>query len=107
MPLALLVVAVLASGGPHARGKPHAPVYLPNSTVTIRQAKTGRLVARSGEHITAGRFKIRLRPGLYSIQANALPLLPNERCERQTVRIRKAQRRLTVELSCPIRYPQG
>jgi hypothetical protein len=103
--LPMLVVSVLASGGPASAGRrPAGQEPLPNGTVTVlRETDRGfKLVARSRNGIV----KTPLRAGTYRLvaelrQSPELRRAP-ERCESRTLQVRHPDRTVHIRLYCSI-----
>ena len=91
--LTLLVVTAIGIGGPP--GVP--PARIANARVIVRHY--GRLLASS----RSGRVRVRVRPGLYRVEAELVPPAVSrvERCQARTVRLGRTPRR--VELGCSIK----
>jgi len=88
--LALLIVTAMGYGPPSPPGtKPNIKV-VPNSTVTVsRDTKTGLKVVGS---LTEGELKLRVRPGVYKLEAVLRGTTFQPSCEPKTIRIKRVKR---------------
>lgn len=89
--LALLIVTAMGYGPPTPPGtKPNISV-VPNSTVTVsRDTRTGsRVVVGSS---TDGTLKLRVRPGVYTLEAVLRGTTFQPSCEPKTIRIERVKR---------------
>jgi len=96
--LALLIVTAMGSGPtPGMRSR----FVVINSTVTVsRVTKTGtKVVGKS----TDGKLKLRVRPGVYKLEAVLRGTQRQPSCESKTIRVKRGQRRRQVGLECNTR----
>lgn len=99
--LVLLIVAAMGTGPPSAPGTKPNTFVVPNSNVTVsRVTKTGtKFVGES----TDGKLKLRVRPGVYKLEAVLRGTRWQPSCESKTIRVKRGERRRRVGLECNTR----
>ena len=92
--LTLLTLIAVAVGG-----LPGTPPEEPFINATVRIVHSGRRVASSDE----GNVAVRVRPGVYRVEAEEGTLITNipRVCGSQTVRMR-SHHKVTIRIRCPI-----
>jgi len=90
--LAILVVTVLTSGGPHNA----KPIRIRNGVIHV--VRNGAVIASA----KSGKLKVHLKPGLYRVSGSSPDILQGRTCQVRSVRLRRGHT-TRVNLYCSIK----